>query len=197
MKRCVVIGNGPSLKGFDFDRLRGWDTFGSNMIYLSGFLPKFYAVEDVLVAMDRGREISDAIPMPRYAPDHLRDFLIGEWVWLKPENYMMGRTVTVLLLQIAYRLRYQKVYLIGIDHRYQLPPHEGELHLQSLGDDPDHFTPDYFGKGRHFHPPNLPRMEQAYQGMRKLYENIDGQIINLTPNTALDVFEKMEMEQVL
>lgn len=47
---CIVIGNGPSLRGFDFHRLKGFDTLGMNAAYRHwdrvGWYPTFYACLD-------------------------------------------------------------------------------------------------------------------------------------------------------
>ena len=42
---CVVIGNGPSLKLSDIQRLP-YKTFGSNQIYRLPFQPDYYSIVD-------------------------------------------------------------------------------------------------------------------------------------------------------
>jgi hypothetical protein len=60
--------------------------------------------------------------------------------------------------------------------------------------DVNHFSPNYLEKGEQWQPPNLARMEHAYTLAREAYEADGRRIINLTANTALDVFEKGELE---
>ena len=52
-KRCVIIGNGPSLNKLDLTKLKNEITFGVNAIYTNmdnmGFLPTYYVVEDILL----------------------------------------------------------------------------------------------------------------------------------------------------
>lgn len=47
---CIVIGNGPSLRGFDFHRLAGFTTLGMNVAYRHwdriGWYPDYYACLD-------------------------------------------------------------------------------------------------------------------------------------------------------
>ncbi len=61
-KRVFVIGNGPSLRGTDVDKLCGEISVASNGIFLlfdsKKFRPTYYTVEDTLVAEDRATEIN-------------------------------------------------------------------------------------------------------------------------------------------
>src|SRR3546814_11148015 len=59
-----------------------------------------------------------------------------------------------------------------MDHNYARPDH-----LQSVvtvwtsnGEDPNHFHPDYFGKGYRWHDPMVWRMEVAYRKAREVFE---------------------------
>jgi hypothetical protein len=59
---AVILGNGPSLRGFDFAReLEGFDTFGMNAAYRHwdkiGWYPTHYACVDTFVAMTHKDEI--------------------------------------------------------------------------------------------------------------------------------------------
>lgn len=51
MKKCVIIGNGPSLRDIDFSKIKEVDTFSFNRAYISyedewKFFPTYYAVID-------------------------------------------------------------------------------------------------------------------------------------------------------
>jgi len=43
-----------------------------------------------------------------------------------------------------------------------------------------------------WHAPDLQRSAEAYQMAREVFEKDGRRVINLTPNSALDVFEKGE-----
>ena len=45
-----MLGNGPSLKNCDLTFLTNGITFAVNGIFLAGFLPTYYVVEDIFVA---------------------------------------------------------------------------------------------------------------------------------------------------
>ena len=51
-QRCFIIGNGPSLKAKDLDKIKGEFSFGANMIYKifpeTNWRPTYYFVEDSL-----------------------------------------------------------------------------------------------------------------------------------------------------
>jgi hypothetical protein len=70
-------------------------------------------------------------------------------------------------LQLAHYLGFEEVYLIGVDADYDLPKDTaaaneyGTAVLDMRSDDPNHFHPDYFGKGFRWHDPNVDRMVAA------------------------------------
>lgn len=61
----VVLGNGPSLKGFDFARLKAFDCIGMNAAYRYwreiGWYPRFYACLDLVVGLSHKDAIVDLI----------------------------------------------------------------------------------------------------------------------------------------
>ena len=61
----IVLGNGPSLAGFDFDQLRGRDVIGMNAAYRHwrkiGWHPRYYACLDDVVGLSHRAEIADMI----------------------------------------------------------------------------------------------------------------------------------------
>jgi FkbM family methyltransferase len=61
----VVLGNGPSLKGFDFERLRQFDCIGMNAAYryweTIGWYPRFYACLDLVVGLSHKEAIAGLI----------------------------------------------------------------------------------------------------------------------------------------
>lgn len=61
----LIVGNGPSLKGFDFDRLRNFDCLGMNAAYRYwheiGWYPRYYACLDTVVGLSHKDEIAELI----------------------------------------------------------------------------------------------------------------------------------------
>jgi hypothetical protein len=61
----VVLGNGPSLRGFDFTRLAAFDCIGMNAAYRYwheiGWYPRYYACLDLVVGISHKEAIADLI----------------------------------------------------------------------------------------------------------------------------------------
>ena len=87
-KRAFIIGNGPSLKVADLQRLKQEITFASNKIYLSfeqtDWRPTYYCVMDRLVAQNN-REVIQRLEFPKYISDDLRPWINDgpDVVWLR------------------------------------------------------------------------------------------------------------------
>jgi hypothetical protein len=218
-QRCFVMGNGPSLNLCDLSFLREEITFGFNSIFLNqnkmGFPPTYYVVEDVLVAEDRRNEINEyAGPQAKFFGEYLRCFLepTPETVWtnviMEYDEYpgfphfsknaarslWVGGTVSYLALQLAYFMGFREVYMIGFDHNYAVPKDikQDGARWTSQSADPNHFHPDYFGKGYRWHDPQVDRMERSYLRAREVYE-ADGRVIrNATVGGRLEVLERVD-----
>lgn len=149
-KRCFVIGNGPSLKIDDLDRLseRGDVTIASNKIYLAfnetRWRPSIYTVADWCVA-ENNRDKIRSLDLYKLFPTELKPLLgsskLGTTVFYKQyvpahcsdeeyksyffhnlsEGAFVGETVTNLNIQIAAHLGCNPIYLIGVDGRYTVP----------------------------------------------------------------------------
>ena len=104
-----------------------------------------------------------------------------------------GHTVSFVALQLAYWMGFSTILLVGVDHRYT---HEGNPNQELIaqGEDPNHFDPRYFSDGNKWHAPDLVRSAEAYQMARTAFEADSRRIINLTPNSALEVFERQEWQ---
>ena len=102
-----------------------------------------------------------------------------------------GATVTYVAMQLAYHLGFRQVILVGVDHSFttQGRPHEAVV---SHGDDPNHFSPQYFGKGFRWQLPDLETSEIAYRLARRAFEADGREILDATVGGRLTVFPKVE-----
>lgn len=219
-RRAFVVGNGPSLNQLDMGRLKGEIAFGSNRVFL-GF-PKwdvtfpYWSIEDRLVGEDVAAEWNGFRGPVKFVPRDMAHLVTDrtDLVWLdfarRPfgeegprindggPTFYWGGTVTYLLLQLAFYMGCDPIYLIGVDFSYVRPDHVVELEQKnkwlSTGDDPNHFTPEYFGAGRKWHDPNVERMGQAFLAARRWASSNGVRVFNATPGTKLDVFPKMDFE---
>ena len=194
---CIIIGNGPSLRDVPAEFLNQYPTIGSNRVYLR-YIPTYYAAINPLVISQYWDEI-DAIPAVKFIRASLaKGGFFGiplqslrEQVFsyepLKMGVYE-GFTVTFVSMQLAFWMGFETVLLVGVDHRYTYSGNASSEQIQD-GDDPNHFDPNYF-KGAKWHAPDLIRSEAAYVMARDAFRTHGRRIINLTDNTALDVFKK-------
>jgi len=223
-RRCFIIGNGPSLNHTDLTKLRDEVVFGVNGLFLKfdemGFHPTFYVVEDHLVAEDRAAAIN-AIDGPlklfpfnlAYCLDEGPNTLFFnhrprpslerfEFSTDASRITYTGCTVTYTCMQLAFYLGFAEIYLVGVDASYEIPKtlertdHYGVSVLDMPGDDPNHFHPDYFGKGYRWHDPQVDKMIAAYEEARRVTEARGVKIRNATIGGKLEVFERVAYESL-
>lgn len=207
----------------DLTKLKNEITIGFNSIFLAetkmGFAPTHYVVEDIFVAEDRANEINSYDgPECKWFGNYLRHCLhpTENTVWLnvrmRYDNYKnfpyfsesaarqiwTGGTVSYIGMQLAYYFGAREVYLIGYDHSYKIPKDANVdgLAIQSNSDDPNHFHPDYFGKGYRWHDPLLSRMEEAYKKTKFVYERDGRSIKNATAGGKLEVFDRVDFHSL-
>nr|ABP47234.1 hypothetical protein Mflv_4766 [Mycolicibacterium gilvum PYR-GCK] len=211
-ERCVIIGNGPSLKKTDLSLLSGEITFGLNRIYLMfdelGFETTFHVVVNQLV-VEQCADDFRRIQAPLFTTTPSRAFLDGaeNVAYLNKlagprfsrdasHGIWEGATVTYVAMQLAYYMGFSEVVLIGVDHRFAVtgPAHQV---VESAGPDASHFDPNYFGKGFKWQLPDLETSELAYHLARKNFESNGRKIVDATVDGALTVFPKVRLEEAL
>lgn len=202
----MVIGNGPSLNSTPLKRLsEKYPTLGSNKIYELPFTPTYYCVIDEFMMRAICPLPGDFTPKAKFIraeanePDNnpIYPIVVNGFSPDISNFVVMGGTVTYALLQIAFFMAFKTVLLVGVDHHY---PKTGNLAGGSPfvagGKDPDHFTPasgkPYFEEGKRYAAPETKNTTAYYGFANAVYEREEARIINLTPGTHLDVFEKQD-----
>jgi hypothetical protein len=215
-ERCFVIGNGPSLQKTDLSLLEDEYTFGMNRIYLAfqdwGFQTTFLvSVNDLVVEQCREdfRELdlpkffswrSHDLLYPRERPDNQSHFLYTTYTGAKfnsriRSRFWEGATVTYVCLQLAFCMGFSEVILIGVDHSFDTKGKANQT-VVSRGDDPNHFSPHYFGKGFRWQLPDLDTSEIAYRMAQKFYTNSGRKILDATVGGNLDIFPKVDYQDL-
>lgn len=209
-ERCVIIGNGPSLNRTDIQRIRNEYTFGLNRIYLAwedwGFSTSFFLSVNDLVIEQCAQDIM-ALSMPAFVAWRARK-------WLEPKDNLHflyttytgpkfaqdaskrlweGATVTYTALQLAYHMGFSTVVLIGVDHSFKSKGKPNQT-VESQGDDPNHFSPEYFGKGFRWQLPDLDTSEAAYRMAHQAFLADQRQVLDATIGGQLDVFPKVDYD---
>ncbi len=211
-RRCVIIGNGPSLNKMDLRFLAREYTFGMNRIFLGfeqwQFQPTYYVAVNTLV-LEQNVEIIQGLGMPKFirstvGMNYLYDFnntvllrLHGHKYFSKDllQGYHEGYTVTYVAMQIAYWMGFDEVILIGVDHNFAT---KGPANQEVLSDsaDPNHFHPDYFGPGMKWHLPDLEQSEISYRMAKTAFEEEGRRLLDATVGGKLDIFPKVDYRKL-
>ncbi len=215
-QRAIIIGNGPSLNRTDLSKLKNEFTFGLNRIFLMfsqlGFQTSCLVSVNDLVIEQSLQEIG-ALTMPKFlswrsrrffAPSSVTPFL-PTFLYTTYESPKFARdargrmwegaTVTYVALQLAYHMGFQQVILIGVDHNFASKG-EANKTVVSQGDDPNHFSPGYFGKGFRWQLPDLDMSEVGYRMARAAYERAGREVLDATIGGKLTVFPKVDYNSI-
>ena len=103
--------------------------------------------------------------------------------------------MTFMALQLAYHLGFKEVVLVGVDHSFATAGPPNQL-VTSAGADPNHFDPNYFGRGVRWQLPDLDMSERAYRLARDAFAAAGRTVIDATVGGKLTVFPKADFETI-
>jgi hypothetical protein len=208
-QRCFILGNGPSLRRTDLSRLKGEITFGLNRVYLLfpeiGFKTTYLVSVNDLVLEQCADELR-LLDLTKFITWRARRWFSSEarTIFLDtdytgPETFATdasgrlfeGFTVTYVALQMAFYMGFQEAVLIGVDHHFTTVG-PANAAVVSEGDDPNHFNPNYFGKGFKWQLPDLDGSERAYRLAKETYEKAGRRVVDATLGGRLTVFPKVD-----
>lgn len=214
-KRCFIIGNGPSLRSQDLDRLQNEDCFAANAIYhifpQTLWRPKFYMImdryfnasPDVIAHLEcdtvflgdyywRFNQVTrkDAICLHQHIPLHQERFDISQDI---SKRVTSAHTVSFVAMQIAAYLGYKEIYLIGVDHNYGF---EIDTNGKVIKTDKSvsHF---YANDHPEEHIANVIGMTKAYISFRNYAEEHGIIVKNATRGGKLEVFERVDFDELM
>jgi hypothetical protein len=208
-ERCFIIGNGPSLRQTDLTKLQGEFTFGLNRIYLIfselGFATSCLVSVNDLVLEQCADEMK-TLDLPKYLTWRSRRWfsddpqvIFLDTDFTGPEDFshdasgriFEGFTVTYVALQLAFHMGFSEVILIGVDHNFVTQGLANQA-VVSQGDDPNHFSPNYFGAGFKWQLPDLEGSERAYKLAKNAFENNGRRVLDATIGGKLTIFPKVD-----
>ena len=218
--RIVVVGNGPSLNKLPLHLLAGQDVFVSNNFHLMfpriAWRPRFMAVSDAYVLIESHSKIVEhakcyeRIYVPAMHASNVDSYKLYEkldnsyFYNVMPHPKVpdlayipINKTVTNFMLGIAARLGYREVLFIGVDLSYPSVNHydQSKRIIKSQRDDVDHFSPEYFNKGKHFHAPEVDEMRNQ---IRLTIERLNGiRFRNIGIGGRLDFIERASFRSAL
>ncbi|MGF1485107.1 MAG: 6-hydroxymethylpterin diphosphokinase MptE-like protein [Opitutales bacterium] len=221
-KRGFIIGNGPSLKIEDLERLKGEVTLAANRIYLAfdqtAWRPSYVSVADAVLwpkireemsqYFDEILAVADLPCAPaaqmRYYRYRARADALPESNQAAPafsadllEGIYGGYTVTYDNLQIATWLGLNPIYLIGCDHHYagetgQEPEGQAIVNSSSV----NHFVANYRNVGEAINPAPIARMNRAFREAQRFAELNGRSILNATRGGHLEVFPRVDFDSL-
>jgi hypothetical protein len=124
----------------------------------------------------------------------------------------IANTVTISAIQLAAYMGFNPIILIGCDTQFTIPDLvktcgevvdpgtsekiSGYEITSHMDNDPNHFDPAYFGKGRKWHAPNISGMLLGYRYTRKVCDDMGVNVLNATKGGKLEIFPRVEFESL-
>jgi len=215
--RCFIIGNGPSLKMEDLDKIKNEYCFGVNRIYLSfdetEWRPTYYVIQDRNMLTKYVEDIENLDLPIKFVPGYMKDNFCNkkgtafyynyvrrlfdgseaEFSYDVAEQTFEGGTVTYLCMQLAVYMGFSEIYLLGNDFTYSVEKTDDGIHVNPVQ---DYFSEKYItsGEKRFF-----PRIDLCQKGFEKALEESkthDFKIYNATRGGKLEVFERVDFDSL-
>lgn len=206
-KPCFLVGGGPSLKNFDWSLLCGQRTIGVNRAF-EKFDPTIIFSMDLrflkwVINQRYGQPITERfvkssaykVWLTTYICNLPKEFFIiparggysgGHYVFTFSMTAGLGHgnNSGYGALNLAVCLGANPIYLLGYDMKHQQ---------------------EQFGKSSHWHDGHpIPQMEQTVEKFIHYFDRIAPglkkrrvEVINLNPDSALECFPKMHLEEIL
>jgi len=219
-QRAFLIGNGPSLNKTPLHLLEHEFTLCFNRFNLMSeriaWKPTMYMCVDERVAEDIAFESNKLVRMVQYAffPDihpsggDFRKFIHDAdnvyWLSLNWGGFYqdlpragLGGTVANVGLQVLCFMGFSPIYLVGVDMDYKdhktVIKHDQRNWTSTSDDDPNHFDPRYFGKGREYHYPRLvENMLPSMQRAKEIADTLGIQVLNASVGGSLEIFPRVD-----
>ncbi len=218
-KRAFIVGNGPSLNKIDMGLIKDEITFGSNRVYLGfeqwGYDFTYWACQDELQIIQGADYYNSELPenMVKFVPqEHRALFTTANTYGLNilwrtegypkfstsPNIFYEGWTVTYLLLQLAYLMGCNPIYLVGVDYSYKIGDTEKRGGKWGDSESSSHFIDNYMAddKGVVWNVPDFKMTDLAYACAAETLRSKNVQVFNATPGTKLNSFQKVDFETV-
>lgn len=209
-----LIGNGPSVKPSDLDRLEGRLCFAFNRFSLAygqtRLRPQFTLCSDRQTIEDFFEEIAAQAggTVLRAQTDRPEKSNAAEWLRVVPVfpplfsknpavRVSAGGSSPFIAMQVAHYLGIRRLYLYGMDFTYKLRTNARSKDLMrgAVGEG-NHFIADYRA-GLPWSPPNTMNILMAFLTAREMFAADGGFIRNATRGGALDIFERYDFEKAL
>ena len=222
-EKCFVIGNGPSLKAEDLQKLHetGVVTFGTNRVFnifdQTDWRPTYYMSEDITILKDIQRTVEVIPAKAKFIPINLKwyedvnidgaQYFYLDYSGKYEESFGLSLnaahgirccgTVTMTCIQLAIYMGFSEIYLLGVDHNYSRYTDENG----NIVEDPnikDYFCGNYDMDFKAHINRNLGGTTKAFcaaEQLSKMKGNF--RIYNATRGGKLEVFQRVNFETFL
>lgn len=213
---CVVIGNGPSLRIDDLTKLHelGIPTFACNRIHLifpqTPWRPTYYFMSDEKLVKQYNDEIPDVPAERRFFPKQYRGMIHngkfyntiefdyeheGKFSMDAAKGVCPAASVTTEMIQFAYYLGFSEIYLIGVDFSYAVTQKVDSKTYSYQGEN-NYFIPGYLKPGEIADMPNINANLLGFNAARIAIEAQGRVIKNATRGGKLEVFERVDLDEL-
>lgn len=207
-----LVGNGPSVKVDDLEKLSGTLTFCFNRFHLAyptmSFRPTFTVTADRQMIEDFGQEIVDCAGGTTFVADERLPDLLGDYVWLRLAASSLfsldpthvtnpGGSSLFVAMQIAHYMGIRRLFIYGADFKFNFSPARGiRDNFRAATGDGNHFIPNY-RSGKAWCPPSLKDIAPSFQLARYLFAAHGGFIRNATRGGILEIFDRTPFEEAI
>lgn len=206
-----LLGNGPSVRIEDLERLRGQVSFGCNRLYLAydkmQFRPTYLCSVDEQMIRDFGQEMIDHHPGRVLFVAKENPAFKGEYVWFRwgsatPLQFsnnvydfvMPGGGTLIAAIQVGFHMGIRRFYIYGMDHSFQFKVNESETdHYKKASGDGNHFIANY-RSDKPWAPPVLWQVEGSLLSAQVFLQRFGGWIRNATRGGKLEVLERVDFD---
>lgn len=218
-ERCFVVGNGPSLNKIDISYLKDEITLGANRVFLGfekwGFHFNYWACIDEVQIKQQHKNYNKNLPkgMIKFVPEEFKQFFEGEnYIPINMQYryepfpkfssnmdvFYEGWTVTYMLLQMAYVMGCNPIYLVGVDYNFHIGKEEKIGGKWTDKDSKSHFISNYCDaeSGTVWNVPQFDKTDLAFSCAAKFLRGKGIQVYNATPNSKLGFFPMVDYETV-
>ena len=213
---CFVIGNGPSMRYTDLDKIHQLNikSFACNKIFLAfkdtDWRPDYFFISDSKIIKDvKVEEVGLSYKkmfFPRSEKSTMKkgNFYGGlDHDWFTDSSFSTDAykgiyscgTVTVEMLQFAYYMGFSKVYIIGVDFSYNMKTvdKKSETFVSGGG---NYFIKGYEEKNAVLNLSDEQANINGFTASRKAFENDGREIYNATRGGRLEVFVRKDLDEV-
>jgi glycosyltransferase involved in cell wall biosynthesis len=209
-----LIGNGPSVRPEDLDRLAGRLTFAFNRFYLAhpqtSLRPTYTVAGDTQMIEDFGQNIIDESGGTVLIANPAPPGLLGDYIWVRQATLYpplfsraadrivcSGGSTPYVAMQIAYFMGVRKFYFYGADFSFSFHSSgEASDKFRTASGDGNHFIANYRA-GKPWCPPSFKDIAASFLTARLVIESSGGFIRNVTRGGLLEMFEREDFDAAL